>query len=57
MNEIDKTMFWKYEKVRRSGITNMFDLRRVEELSNLQRDQIIKIMNEYEQLSKKYIKK
>ena len=43
-----------YEEVRVSGVTNMFDVKRVEQLSGLSREKILKIMKNYSQLNEKY---
>ena len=51
---IRKEDFQAYEKVRVSGVTNMFDVRRVSMLSGLNRDQIIAIMEQYGELEEKY---
>lgn len=52
--KITKDDFNKYEKVRKSGRTNMFDVRTVQALSGLRREKIIKIMKDYENLDQKY---
>mgnify|MGYP001160527562 CR=1 FL=1 len=53
--EITKEEFEDYERVRASGVTNMFDVRTVVELSNcLTRDKCLQIMKEYGELEKKY---
>ena len=54
--EITKEEFLSYEDVRQSGVTNMFDARKVAELSGLAKEQILEIMQTYESLSKKYLK-
>jgi len=51
---ISKEKFEAYEKVRVSRKTNMFDMRRVEQLSGLFRDEITEIMENYEALSQKF---
>ena len=51
---ITKKKFQSYVDVQMSGITNMFDVRRVSELSGLGRDEIIAIMKQYGELTKKY---
>lgn len=51
---ITREMFEKYEKVRASGVTNMFDVRRVCDLSGLEREDVIAIMTTYGQLNKIY---
>ena len=54
--EITKEEFNKYEGVRVSGVTNMFDVAAVIEFSGLEREQIDFIMQNYEELSGKYLK-
>ena len=54
MGKITKEQFEAYEKVRVSGVTNMFDVSKVSILSGLNRDQIATIMKTYEELMKKY---
>lgn len=43
-----------YEGVRQSGITNMFDVECVSELSGLSKEKIFLIMKSYSKLIKKY---
>lgn len=43
-----------YEDVRQSGVTNMFDVRTVMELSGLSRDMVMKIMKNYSEARKVY---
>jgi len=52
--EISKHDFEQYESVRESGITNMFDVNTVMQLSDLTRAQIITIMQNYDRLTKMY---
>ena len=52
--EITKEEFEAYKRVRASGVTNMFDVRTVEELSGLDREKIIEVMKNYDELMKKY---
>jgi len=52
--EITKEDFEAYESVRYSGITNMFMITLVSELSGLSKDKIKAIMKNYEQLMKEY---
>ena len=54
MNE--KDMYKSYEKVRKSGVTNMFDIRTVSELSGLNKEEITFVMNNYSELRNKYEK-
>ncbi len=51
---ITKTQFLAYERVRRSGVTNMFDTRRVQQLSGLGRLEIIEIMKTYDLLAQRF---
>ena len=52
--EVTKDQFNAYEGVRKSGVTNMFAVSLVSELSGLDKDTIIEIMNNYGRLSKKF---
>ena len=52
--EITEKEFLRYEKVRQSGVTNMFDVRTVERLSGLQKEKIFEIMKNYRRLKHKY---
>jgi len=52
--DITKEEFKAYEKVRKSGVTNMFDIKYVSILSGLNKQQIIEIMKTYNELNKKY---
>jgi len=54
MEEITKEEFASYEKVRVSGVTNMFAVNMVSEISGLSREKILAIMKGYEKLMKKY---
>jgi len=54
MGEITKEEFEAYEKVRKSGVTNMFDVPVVGRLSGLSRNKIFAIMKEYKELMEKY---
>ena len=53
-DEITKEEFEAYEAVRSSGVTNMFAVNVVSELSGLSRDRVMKIMREYQLLMDKY---
>ena len=55
-NEITKKEFMSYEEVRVMGRTNMFHLINVMALSGLSREKIIKIQENYRELSDKYLK-
>ena len=51
---ISKEKFSSYEGVRRSGVTNMFAVNTVQDLSGLSREKIMYIMKNYSNLSKVY---
>jgi len=51
---IDKKKFERYEAVRASGVTNMFDVRTVCDLSGLEREEVMGIMKSYSDLVKAY---
>jgi hypothetical protein len=52
--EITKEQFTAYVRVQKSGVTNMFDLRNVKALTGLNKEQCIAIMEQYNELDKKY---
>lgn len=53
---ITKEKFLDYEAIRKSGVTNMFDLQVVVSLSdNLTREDCIEIIKNYEELKEKYV--
>ena len=52
---ITKKQFKLYEMVRRSGITNMFDITKVSELSSLNKKTILIIMKDYSKLAEKFL--
>ena len=54
---ITRDKFIKYEEVRESGRTNMFAIKIVSFLSGLDKDEVIEIMDNYENLEKKYLKR
>ena len=54
MEKITKENFEAYVDVQESGITNMFDVRMVQSLSGLEKEQIMKIMVDYGTLKDKY---
>ena len=51
---ITKQEFEDYERVRASGVINMYAVNIVSDLSGLDRETIIQIMKEYEDLEKRY---
>lgn len=52
--DITEEEFEAYEEVRESGVTNMFAVNVVEQISGLSRKKIIAIMEQYGELVKKY---
>ena len=54
MSEITKEQFEAYVDVQMSGVTNMFNVKLVGELSGLEKEQIITIMKSYGELKDKY---
>lgn len=54
MSDITHEEFEAYERVRASGVTNMFDVRVVQALSGLSREKILAIIQNYEELMGKY---
>lgn len=51
---ITKDEFEKYQKIQFSGVTNMFDVRFVSELTGLSYDKIIYIMKHYKEINEQY---
>ena len=54
MTEITKEQFEAYVNVQESGVTNMFDVKTVGQLSGLEKEQIMTIMTSYGELQDKY---
>ncbi len=54
MKEITQQDFEAYVEVQESGVTNMFDVSVVRELTGLDRNQILTIMKDYSKLKTKY---
>ena len=54
MEKITKEDFKAYVNVQESGVTNMFDVRTVGQLSGLEKEQIMTIMTNYGELKDKY---
>ena len=54
MTEITKEQFEAYVDVQESGVTNMFDVKTVGQLSGLEKEQIMTIMTNYGELKDKY---
>lgn len=53
---INKEDFLEYERVRQSGLTNMFNIAVVCEMSGLTREKVFKIMREYAQLKERFLR-
>ena len=51
---ITKEEFQAYEEVRASGVTNMYAVSLVEDLSGLDKEVILEIMKQYSELNEKY---
>ena len=54
MTEISREQFEAYVDVQESGVTNMFDVKTVGQLSGLEKEEIITIMKSYGELKDKY---
>ena len=54
MTEITKEQFEAYVDVQMSGVTNMFDVKTVGQLSGLNKVEIMTIMTNYSELKDKY---
>ena len=54
MTEISREQFEAYVDVQESGVTNMFDVKTVGELSGLEKEEIMTIMQSYGELKEKY---
>ena len=54
MEKITKQQFEAYVDVQESGVTNMFDVRTVQSLSGLNKEEIMEIMKNYGELKDKY---
>jgi hypothetical protein len=52
---VTKEEFLAYEDVCLSGVTNMFDIRKIKELSGLTRDAIVDIMKNYSVYRRTYL--
>ena len=56
MNEITAYEFAQYETCRASGVTNMFDITNVMNITGLDKQTIMDIMSNYDYLRAKYSK-
>ena len=54
MTEISREQFEAYVDVQESGVTNMFDVKTVGDLSGLEKEEIMTIMQSYGELKEKY---
>ena len=54
MSPVTREEFESYVEVQESGVTNMFDVKTVGELSGLEKEDIMTIMKSYGELSDKY---
>ena len=54
MEEITQEQFEAYVDVQESGVTYMFDVKTVSELSGLEKEEIMTIMQSYGELKEKY---
>lgn len=52
----EKEIFLAFEKVRRSGVTNMFDRKYVCYLASLTKDEYMYVIKNYGELMEKYAK-
>ncbi len=56
MIKITKEKFLAYVKVQKSGVTNMFAVNLVSELSGLEKEEIFDIMKNYSKYAKAYVR-
>ena len=54
MEKITQEQFEAYVDVQMSGVTNMFDVKTVSQLSGLEKKEIMTIMESYGELREKY---
>ena len=54
MSPVTREEFESYVEVQESGVTNMFDVKTVSELSGLEKEEIMTIMKSYGELKEKY---
>jgi len=54
---ITKEKFQSYEAVRQNGVTNMFDVKRVKRLSELEKEDIMDIRKNHSKYSEKFDEK
>ena len=54
MSPVTREEFESYVEVQESGVTNMFDVKTVGQLSGLEKEEIMTIMQSYGELKEKY---
>ena len=54
MSPVTREEFESYVEVQESGVTNMFDVKTVGQLSGLEKEDIMTIMKSYGELKEKY---
>jgi hypothetical protein len=54
--KIDKNKFLRYEKVRVSGVTNMFDWVKVGQLARLTKNEVTEIMYNYKKYKAEWLR-
>ena len=54
MSPVTREEFESYVEVQESGVTNMFDVKTVGQLSGLEKEEIMTIMKSYGELKEKY---
>ena len=55
VNAISREEFLAYEDIRRSGVTNMWDVTYVSEVTGIPHDKVLIMMAHYGELAKKYL--
>lgn len=55
--KVTKEQFLKFEEVRQSGVTNMWDIAQVGYLTGLDRETLLLIMHNYSGLKERYMPK
>lgn len=53
--DVSSKAFLSYEDVRASGVTNMWDVRTVQQLTGLSKETILLIIKNYEELKREYM--
>jgi hypothetical protein len=55
MSKIDSNKFKRYEKVKKSGVTNMFDWLKVTQLARLTKGEVTEIQKNYREYQSKFL--